>query len=71
MQYTLVYTNWCGDTIARDYFEDLNEAEKFMDELIETYKKYGEDKGLILEDEEGHIIDSYEPKTNGEYDEEY
>ena len=61
MQYTLVYTNRCGDTIARDYFDDIKEAEKFMDELIKTYKECGEDKGLILEDDEGHCIRCYEP----------
>jgi hypothetical protein len=62
MKYTLVYTNDCGDTIARDYFDDIKEAEKFMDELIETYEKEGADTGLILEDSKGHYIRYYEPE---------
>ncbi len=68
MKYTLVYTNDCGDTIARDYFNDIKEAEKFMDELIETYEKEGADTGLILEDSNGHYIRYYEPEYLDEED---
>lgn len=59
-QYTLVYTNRCGDTIARDYFEDLEEAKALMNNLIKIYKMYGNDNGLSIEDEEGNVIESHE-----------
>lgn len=60
-QYTLNYVNKYGDTVARDYFDDIEKANSFMDEMIETYKYHNEDKGLILDDEEGKIIRYYEP----------
>ncbi len=73
MQYTLVYTNWCGDTIARDYFNNKKEALKFMEGLVETYKRERADTGLRLEDSNGKLIADYEPEINyeEEYDEEY
>ena len=62
-QYTLNYTNNCGDTVARDYFDNIEKANRFMDEMIETYKNHNEDKGLILEDENGETIRYYEPEN--------
>lgn len=60
-QYTLNYVNKCGDTIARDYFNDIEKANSFMDEMIETYKYHNEDKGLILYDDDGNMVRYYEP----------
>ena len=59
MYYTLMYLNDCGDTVARDYFEDVYKAEAFMDELIKTYEKHGVDTGLRLEDSNGKCIREY------------
>lgn len=67
--YTLQYINDCGDTIARDYFDNQEEALKFMKELVETYKQEGADTGLRLEDSNGKLIAYYEPKID--YEEEY
>lgn len=61
IEYTLVYTNEKGDTIARDYFRNINEALKLMGDLIQTYKEYDENKGLILYDSQNTVIDYYEP----------
>jgi hypothetical protein len=54
MYYTLNYTNDCGDTVARDYFEDVEKAKDFM-------KEYTGYHGLILEDSDGRIIKEYYP----------
>ena len=62
-QYTLNYVSKHGDTIARDYFYDINKANDFVDEMIETYKHNNVDKGLILEDDNGKIIRCYEPEV--------
>ena len=69
-QYTLVYVDAYGNTVARDYFNNLEEAYIFMDKLIETYKKHDADTGLILEDENGHYIRCYEPNKCNANDEE-
>lgn len=61
IEYTLVYTNEKGDTITRDYFRNINEALKLMSDLIQTYKEYNENKGLILYDSQNTVIDYYEP----------
>lgn len=53
-QYTLEYVNKYGDTIARDYFSDLIEAEEFAKNLIETYKtEETEVVALYITDEDG------------------
>jgi hypothetical protein len=62
-QYTLNYVNECGDTIARDYFDDIEKANNFMDEMIETYKHFNVDKGLILYDDDGNMVRYYEPEN--------
>lgn len=67
--YTLQYINDCGDTIARDYFYNKEEALKFMEKLIETYKREESDIGLRLEDGNGKLIVYYEPEID--YEEEY
>lgn len=67
--YTLQYVNDCGDTIARDYFDNKKEAMEFMNELIETYTSEGSDTGLRLEDNNGKLIEYYEPEID--YEEEY
>ena len=59
MRYTLQYVNDCGDTIARDYFDNKDEAMEFMNGLIDTYKYEGADTGLILNDSNGNIIAEY------------
>ena len=59
MQYTLQYINRCGDTIARDYFDNKEEAIEFMNELIDTYKRQDADTGLLLEDDDGSSIAEY------------
>lgn len=69
MRYTLQYVNDCGDTVARDYFDNKKEATEFMDKLIETYKSEDSDTGLILEDSNGKLIAYYEPEID--YEEEY
>jgi hypothetical protein len=67
--YTLQYINDCGDTVARDYFDNKEEALKFMEELVETYKQESADTGLRLEDSNGKLIAYYEPEID--YEEEY
>ena len=67
--YTLQYINDCGDTVARDYFDNKDEAMEFMNGLIETYEQEGADTGLRLEDSNGELIEYYEPKID--YEEEY
>lgn len=62
-QYTLNYVGKYGDTVARDYFDDIEKANSFMDEMIETYKHYNEDKGLILYDDDGNMVRYYEPEN--------
>lgn len=62
-QYTLNYVNECGDTIARDYFDDTEKANGFMDKMIETYKHFKSDKGLILYDDDGNMVRYYEPEN--------
>lgn len=62
-QYTLNYVNKHGDTVARDYFDDIEKANIFMDEMIKTYKYYNENKGLILYDDDGEMIRYYEPEN--------
>ena len=69
MRYTLQYVNDCGDTVARDYFDNEKEATELMDELIETYKSEDSDTGLRLEDSNGKLIAYYEPEID--YEEEY
>ena len=69
MRYTLQYVNDCGDTVARDYFDNEKEATEFMDKLIETYKSEDSDTGLRLEDSNGKLIAYYEPEID--YEEEY
>ena len=69
MRYTLQYVNDCGDTVARDYFDNEKEATELMDKLIETYKSEGSDIGLRLEDSNGKLIAYYEPEFD--YEEEY
>lgn len=72
--YTLQYVNDCGDTVARDYFDNEKEAIEFMDGLIATYKECGADTGLILEDSNGKLIADYESEIDYEeeyYDEDY
>lgn len=59
--YTLQYVNDCGDTVARDYFDNEKEATEFMDGLIETYETEGADTGLRLEDSNGKLIAEYYP----------
>lgn len=59
--YTLIYVDTYGNTVARDYFDNLEKAYIFMDGLIETYKKHNADTGLILEDDNGNYIRCYEP----------
>lgn len=71
MQYTLVYVDTYGNTVARDYFNNLEEAYIFMDGLIETYKKEDADTGLILEDNNGNYVRYYEPNECNTNDEEY
>lgn len=68
--YTLNYVNWCGDTITRDYFDDIKKAEAFMDELISTYKNEGADTGLRLEDSNGNLLWEYYPPIEEDYDDE-
>ena len=68
-QYTLQYVNDCGDTVARDYFDNEKEATEFMNRLIETYQIEGADTGLRLEDSNGKLIAYYEPEID--YEEEY
>lgn len=67
--YTLQYINDCGDTVARDYFDNKDEAMEFMNGLIETYEQEGADTGLRLEDSNGELIEYYEPEID--YEEEY
>jgi len=62
-QYILNYVNRFGDTIARDYFDDIEKANSFMDEMIETYKHHDEDKGLILYDDDRNMVRYYEPEN--------
>lgn len=69
MRYTLQYVNDCGDTVARDYFDNEKEATELMDELIETYKSEDSDTGLRLEDSNGKLIAYYEPEID--YEKEY
>lgn len=69
MRYTLQYVNDCGDTVARDYFDNEKEATEFMNKLIETYKSEDSDTGLRLEDSNGKLIAYYEPEID--YEEEY
>lgn len=69
MRYTLQYVNDCGDTVARDYFDNEKEATELMDELIETYKSEDSDTGLRLEDSNGKLIAYYEPEID--YEEKY
>ena len=64
MRYTLQYVNDCGDTVARDYFDNEKEATELMDELIEIYKSEDSDTGLRLEDSNGKLIAYYEPKSD-------
>ena len=59
--YTLMYLNDCGDTITRDYFDNKEEALKFMEELVGTYKRERADTGLRLEDNNGKLIAEYYP----------
>lgn len=68
MYYTLNYTNECGDTVTRDYFDDIEKAKEFMNGLIATYEEYGGDYGLILEDSDGKWIKEYYPPCS---DDEY
>ena len=69
MRYTLQYVNDCGDTVARDYFDNEKEATELMNELIETYKSEDSDTGLRLEDSNGKLIAYYEPEID--YEKEY
>ena len=64
VRYTLQYVNDCGDTVARDYFDNEKEATEFMDKLIEIYKSEGANTGLILEDSNGKLISYYEPEID-------
>ena len=57
--YTLCYINLDGITVARDYFEDLESAKNFMNNLIDTYKREDAETGLILEDSNGNVIAEY------------
>ena len=68
--YILQYINDCGDTIARDYFDNKEEALKFMEGLVKTYKREGADTALRLEDSNGKLITYYEPEDEDE-DEKY
>lgn len=72
--YTLQYINDCGDTVARDYFDNKDEAMEFMEGLVETYEQEGADTGLRLEDSNGELIAAYEPELDcveEYYDEDY
>lgn len=69
MRYTLQYVNDCGDTVARDYFDNEKEATELMDKLIEIYKSEDSDTGLRLEDSNGKLIAYYEPEID--YEKEY
>lgn len=60
-QFTLHYVDAHGNTVARDYFKDLKEANDFMESIIETYKSHNDDKGLILFDQDGNVVKMYEP----------
>lgn len=74
-QYTLVYVDAYGNTVGRDYFDNLEDAYVFIDNIIKTYKHYNENKGLILYDDDGAMIRYYEPENcndvTDEEDEEY
>ena len=69
--YTLQYINDCGDTVARDYFDNIEEAENFMAELIDTYKKEEADTGLRLEDSDGKLIWAYYPPIEDDEEDEF
>ncbi len=57
-QFTLEYLGKNGDIIARDYFDDKDEALEFAEHLIETYTTHGSKNvfGLCITDSDGNEV---------------
>lgn len=63
MYYTLEYINKSGDTIARDYFDNLQKALEWFDNMVETYILEQRDTGLFITDSNGNTVTYWIPEN--------